>query len=148
MTKHIGNIPTDLDGIPYGKERAILAKMVLDLRHMSNDGFVKAGITGDIAWVVLVLYWATLNGKALSANKIAVIAGVPRETTRRHLAALMHAGFAQCEGCETCGNGLRCCYRLSEHRLKSPATDVPTAAKIVLRAAEELIAAQNGHKGS
>jgi hypothetical protein len=125
-----------LDDIPYGKERAIMANMMVSLLDLSLGGIRKAGITGDAEWVILALYWGTLNGRALTANEIALISNVPRSTTQRKLAFLMRLGFAEREGRR---------FYISERILKNPAVDVNAAMKVVLKAARELIAVQNGH---
>jgi hypothetical protein len=124
-----------LEDIPHGKERAILADMVLNLFDLSRLGIRQAGITGDACFVALALYWGTLHSKALTAHKIALISEVPRSTTQRHLAFLVRIGFAQREGGR---------FFISDRVLKNPAVNVKEAIKIVLRAAGELIAVQNG----
>ena len=134
-----------LEGIPFLKERAIMANMIAELFKLSRDGIKSrshfsslgskgrnGGITSD-DFVALALYKASFSNKSLTIAQVAKNSKVTMETARRRLAKLARVGFAQQKG-----ERFPQRFVVSDGVMKNPTVNVRAAAEIVIKAGTQL----------
>ena len=85
----------------YGPERARVARLVLSLFRTVRNAYtpeLTLAETSEFMFLMMHLFIGHVQGRPLSASRLARIAEMPRTTVLRRLATLIELGYLQREG--------------------------------------------------
>ena len=82
----------------YGRERARVARLVLNLLHTVRNAYtpeLTLEEASEFLFLMMHLFIGHVQGKPLSASRLARVAEMPRTTVLRRLAVLIEVGYLE-----------------------------------------------------
>ena len=85
----------------YGLERALVARLVLSMLRTVRNAYtpeLTLAECSEFLFLMMHLFIGHVEGKPLSASRLARIAEMPRTSVLRHLGALIELGYIERKG--------------------------------------------------